>query len=63
MKVFFEAFMYLQFGFDILWQKKNCAKSDHKILMKLTTGLQSVFVRSSEFHLGDSSGLKSKTSI
>jgi hypothetical protein len=32
-------------------------------LVKLTTGLQSVFVRSSEFHLGDSSGLKSKTSF
>jgi len=48
---------------NFFWQKKNGAKAALKILVKLTTGLQSVFVRSSEFHLGDSSGLKSKTSF
>jgi len=39
MKVFCEAFLYLQFGFVIYWQKNIGAKAAHKMLMKLTTGL------------------------
>ena len=37
MKVFCEAFMCLQFGFVIFWQKEIGAKAAHKMLVKLTT--------------------------
>jgi hypothetical protein len=39
MKVFCAAFMCLQFGFVIFWQKDFGAKAAHKMLMKLTPGL------------------------
>ena len=38
-KVFFAAFLYLQFGFVIFWQKEIGAKDVHKILVKLTTSV------------------------
>jgi hypothetical protein len=38
-KVFCAAFMCLQFGFVIFWQKDFGAKAAHKILVKLTPGL------------------------
>jgi len=37
-KAFFEASLYLQFGFVILWQKNIGAKATRNMLMKLTTG-------------------------
>ena len=37
MKVFCAAFMCLQFGFVIFWQKEIGAKTAHKMLVKLTT--------------------------
>ena len=36
MKVFCTAFMCLQFGFVIFWQKDFGAKAAHKMLVKLT---------------------------
>ena len=39
MKVFCAAFMCLQFGFVIFWQKDFGAKAAHKMLVKLTPGL------------------------
>ena len=33
----FSAFMCLQFGFVIFWQKEICAKAARKMLVKLTT--------------------------
>ena len=36
-KVFCAAFMCLQFGFVIFWQKEIGAKTAHKMLVKLTT--------------------------
>jgi hypothetical protein len=39
MKVFCAAFMCLQFGFVIFWQKDFGAKAAHKLLVKLTPGL------------------------
>jgi len=41
MKVFCEAFIYLQFGFVILWQKNISAKAACKMLVKLTAGVNS----------------------
>ncbi len=40
MKVFCAAFMCLQFGFVIFWQKDFGAKAAHKMLVKLTPGQQ-----------------------
>jgi hypothetical protein len=40
MKVFFQAFMCLQFGFVIFWQKDFGAKAAHKMLVKLTPGVR-----------------------
>ena len=37
-KVFCAAFMCLQFGFVIFWQKDFGAKAAHKMLVKLTPG-------------------------
>jgi hypothetical protein len=37
-KVFCAAFMCLQFGFVIFWQKDFGTKAAHKMLVKLTTG-------------------------
>ena len=37
-KDFCAAFMYIQFGFVILWQKDFGAKTAHKMLVKLTPG-------------------------
>jgi len=37
-KVFFETFIYLQFGFVIFWKNNIGAKSAHKLLVKLTIG-------------------------
>jgi hypothetical protein len=37
-KSFCAAFMFLQFGFVIFWQKDFGTKSDHKMLVKLTPG-------------------------
>jgi hypothetical protein len=34
--VFFKAFLYLQFGFVIFWQKNIGAKAARKTLVKLT---------------------------
>ena len=39
MKVFGAAFMCLQFGFVIFWQKEIGAKVAHTIIVKLTTGV------------------------
>jgi hypothetical protein len=39
MKVFCAAFMCLQFGFVIFWQKDFGAKAAHKMLVKLTPGV------------------------
>jgi hypothetical protein len=36
MKVFCAAFMCLQFGYVIFWQKDFGAKAAHKMLVKLT---------------------------
>jgi hypothetical protein len=36
MKAFCAAFMCLQFGFVIFWQKDFCAKAAHKMLVKFT---------------------------
>jgi len=36
MKVFYAAFMCLQFSFVIFWQKDFGAKAAHKMLVKLT---------------------------
>jgi hypothetical protein len=41
-KVFCAAFMCLQFGFVIFWGKDFCAKAAHKMLVKLTTGVNAV---------------------
>jgi hypothetical protein len=38
-KVLCSAFMCLQFGFVIFWQKDFCAKAAHKMLVKLTPGV------------------------
>ncbi len=38
MKVFCAAFMCLQFGFVIFWQKDFSAKTVNKLLLKLTPG-------------------------
>ncbi len=38
-KVLYAAFMCLQFGFLIFWQKDFGAKAAHKMLVKLTPGL------------------------
>jgi hypothetical protein len=38
MKVFCTAFMCLQFGFVIFWQKDFGPKAGHKMLVKLTPG-------------------------
>jgi hypothetical protein len=37
-KVLYAAFMCLQFGFLIFWQKDFGAKAAHKMLVKLTPG-------------------------
>jgi hypothetical protein len=37
-KVFFEAFICLQFGFLIFWQKDFSTKAAHKMLVKLAPG-------------------------
>jgi hypothetical protein len=37
-KAFCAAFMRLQFGFVIFWQKDFCAKAAQKMLVKLTPG-------------------------
>jgi len=37
-KVFFKAFLYLQFGIVIFWQKETSAKAACKMLVKLTAG-------------------------
>jgi hypothetical protein len=42
MKVFCAAYMCLQFGFVIFWQKDFGAKAAHKMLVKLTPGLMFV---------------------
>jgi hypothetical protein len=39
MKVFCAAFMCLQFGFGIFWQKDYGTKAAHKMLVKLTPAL------------------------
>jgi hypothetical protein len=39
-KVFCAAFMWLQFGFVIFWQKDFGTKATHKMLVKLTSGGQ-----------------------
>jgi hypothetical protein len=39
MKVFCDAFMCLQFGFVIFWQKDFGAKAALKMLVKLTPGV------------------------
>jgi hypothetical protein len=39
MKHFFAAFMCLQFGYVIFWQKDFGAKAAHKMLVKLTPGV------------------------
>jgi hypothetical protein len=38
-KVFCAAFICLQFGFVIFWQKEFCAKAAYKMLVKLTPGV------------------------
>jgi len=38
MKVFFTAFLLLQFDFVFFWHKNIGAKAASKMLMKLTTG-------------------------
>ncbi len=40
MKVLCKAFLYLQFGFVIFWQKNIGAKAAHKMLVKFTTAVQ-----------------------
>jgi len=40
-KVIFQAFLFLQFGFVICWQNNICAKAARKMLVKLTTGVNS----------------------
>jgi hypothetical protein len=40
-QVFCAAFMCLQFGFEIFWQKDFGAKAAHKMLVKLTPGFVS----------------------
>jgi hypothetical protein len=42
MKIFCAAFMCLQFGFVIFWQKDFGAKTAHKMLVKLTPGGYSI---------------------
>jgi len=42
-KVFWAAFLWSQFGFEIFWRKNIGAKAAHKMLMKLTL----------EVHIGD----------
>jgi hypothetical protein len=41
MNVFCAAFMCLQFGFGIFWQKDFGANAAHKMFVKLTPGWQS----------------------
>jgi len=41
-KVFCAAFVYLQFGFEIFWQKNTGKKAALKTLMKLTPVLTSI---------------------
>jgi len=38
MEVFYTAFLLLQLGFVIFWQKNIGKKAAHKMLMKLNTG-------------------------
>ncbi len=38
-KVFCQAFLYLQFGFVVFWRKNNDAKDASKMLIKLTVGV------------------------
>jgi len=40
-KLFFEAFLYSHFGFEIFWQKYIGTKAAHKMLMKLNNGVSS----------------------
>jgi hypothetical protein len=47
-QVFCAAFICLQFGFVIFWQKEFGAKAAHKMLVKLTLGLK--FQHSSGFN-------------
>jgi hypothetical protein len=42
MKVFCTAFMFLQSGFVIFWQKDFGTKAAHKMLVKLTPGTRYV---------------------
>jgi len=41
-KVFCTAFLCLQFGFEIFWQKDFGVKAAHKMLVKLTPGWQQI---------------------
>jgi hypothetical protein len=46
-KVFCAAFMCLQFGFEIFWQKDFCSKAAHKMLVILTPGVLSYLLEQS----------------
>jgi hypothetical protein len=52
MKVFCKAFMCLQFGFEIVWQKDFGTKAAHKMLVKLTPVVYSGLCHSDESHGG-----------
>jgi hypothetical protein len=47
-KVFCAAFMCLQLGFVIFWQKDFGAKAAHKMLVKLAHGVINLFVTGTE---------------
>ena len=50
LKVFNAAFMCLQFGFVILWQKEIGAKAARKMLAKLTGSWQAAYSSLLRFH-------------
>jgi hypothetical protein len=51
MKVFCTAFMCLQFGFVIFWQKDFGAKAAHKMLVKLTPVWISIHLATSNYFI------------
>jgi len=44
MKVLFEAFLLLQFGFVMFWQKYIGTKAVHKMLLKLSKSVDFFFI-------------------
>ncbi len=61
MKVFCTAFMCLQLGFAIFWQKDFGTKAAHKMLVKLTPGILIQWVRKEPFEVEEGNVCHQKT--